>query len=226
MTTRPTVRSVSARGVTIVPFDRVNVTVKAQATRPNSTEAKDAIGPVVRNIQDALTSLEEAGVTFVEDRTSASMNIGADLRYDPRTGSQNHNGYAAVYNLTVQTEDVDRASEILDVLTNVQDAQVSAPDFKVDNVEQHFAAAFEDGYKRALSRFQGECAVLNKNPDNFIVSSWDVRYDESQSAGDQPMRMAYAESAFLAAGPEEPVQVVSGKATIAANVVLTFAPSF
>ena len=218
--TTDTVRNADATGVTTVPFDRVNFTATIRATRPTSGEAKTAIRPTIDALQTALTALKGSGTSFIEDRTKVDLNISKQTRYNHNTGSNEFVGYTATYTVTVQTEDVDRASLILDTLTNVEGAEIDAPDFRVDNVEQYFRAAFEDGFTRVQARFVNECEVLGKNPNDYQIKEWSARYDDSQSAGPVAMKATFESAAMTADAP--PVEVKAGVATISARVTVSY----
>lgn len=208
----------SATGVAKGNFD--------QATFQLSVEGRGATGPIAKKIsqdtiaivQTALGKLKQAGVIFDTAENQSSFDVSPNYSY--KNGESKPTGYIARYTLNLVTKQIDRVSEIQDVLTSIQNLTVSSPVFGMSptNQQQLQQSAVASAYLTLTNRFKEECRVMGLNPGNFEIDSWSARYSDND---DYPM--AYAMLATKSAGQSrQAVGIESGSANIRVSLSVNY----
>src|SRR5271156_1411249 len=113
----------SARG----KFDRVSFDVTVEGHGTNGPKAKAKAQETVTRVNTGIKRLEQAGIKFDKRDLQSTFCVTQHFEYD--NGGRRPAGYVATFSLHLETDQVDRASEIQDVLTSVDGANVGDPHF-------------------------------------------------------------------------------------------------
>ncbi len=223
MSNQDKLTSVSDTGVAEADYDVVRFSVTIEGKGKTGPAAKENARAGIDATTATIKALEADGVNVDRDRLKASLSVNAHQKYDRQSGEHKKDGYLATYTVTFSSTSVDKASDIQDKLTSIPDAQVAPPDFKILDLAGLQRKALIDAKAKVDRRFDDQCAVLGVRETDCALASWDVRYDDSESAGARPMRAAMAmESVAHDGGGPPPVEIKAGKARVKATLTITY----
>lgn len=215
------VRTVQAIGLVKTDFDWVAFSITIRGHGSNSPEAKKDARPHVDAIQKTVEQLKkEHGVTIDPESFRLSFSVDPKVNYD--RGQQTHDGYVATYDISFRTADLDKASIIMDLLTEVEKAQVDAPNFHHDNPESVYADAVQNARRNAERKFAEECNALGLSSDDFELVCWNIH--EGARGGMHGKAQAIATAAMTVEAAPEPVELEAGKAEISVTLSMSYAP--
>jgi uncharacterized protein YggE len=225
MTTQQALTNVSAVGVAEADYDVVRFCVTIEGKGKTGPAAKEDARKGIDATTAAIKALEDDGINVDRDRLKASLSVNAHQKYDRASGEHKKDGYLATYTVTFSSTSVDKASDIQDRLTSIADAQVAAPDFKILDLAGLQRKALIDAKAKVDQRFDDQCAVLGIRETDCSLASYDVRYDDSESAGARPMRALALMSAShesVGGGGPPPVEIKAGKARVKATLTVSY----
>ena len=211
-----------ATGLARGKYDRVAFDVSVEGRGGTGPKAKTkAQETVTKSLNSALALLQKNGVVFDKNDHQSSFSVTQHFEYD--NSGRRPAGYLATFSLHLETSQVERASEIQDVLTSVEGANVSDPSFMLqpENRRTLQKVAVTEAFAVAQERFQEECGVLGLKPMDFEIEDWNVGYGQGRftpSTSNAMCDVAGAESA----GGSEPLEVNSGLASVQVTLTLGF----
>lgn len=215
-----------ATGLARAPHDRVAFNVSLEARGDTGPKAKDRAKEIIReHLNPALQELERRGVKFDKDDQNASYSVQPSQRWDGNR--QIPDGYVATFSLHLETSEVDRASEIQDVLTSVEGVEVSNPSFSVtpEKRRELQKLAVKEAYRVVRERFETECEVLGMKPEDFEINSWTPTYSDRPRHQFQNFIAAASMEAAGGGGPDE-MAVESSLASVEVTLSVGFRRKF
>ena len=226
---RPVVTTVTGTAQAIGEFDRVTFNVSIEGVGPTSVEAKSKVKVPLDALQNFLKEAEREGAEFAKDKTVSPFNISRKTSWDDG-GNEKFSHYSAVYALSFTVMGTERATVMLDKLTEINGLAVSSPAFSMggDQRSKLYAEALEQAKDNALAAFKHECGLLDKNPDDFEITSWDFGNGWGPT-GPQGAIDANGPTAVAAMGsPMRAKRIVvnPGEATVSATVHLSYSQTF
>lgn len=222
MSTQQALTNVFATGVAEADYDVVRFSVTIEGKGKTGPAAKENARAGIDATTATIRALEADGINVDRDRLKSSLSVNAHQKYDRASGEHKKDGYLATYTVTFSSTSVDKASDIQDRLTSIADAQVAPPDFKILDLAGLQRKALIDAKAKVDRRFDDQCAVLGIRESDCSLASYDVRYDDSESAGARPMRAAMAMSPESVGGGPPPVEIKAGKARVKATLTISY----
>lgn len=213
MNNQEIVTNARATGRAEAAFDTARFSVSADATGKTGPAAKEALKDVVTELRGLYDTLETEGVA---ERIRTSVSVQPN--YDYKRTSKKLVGYTARYTMSFRTTDLDKVSQIHDALTKVDGVAVDAPTFDVKNKTELSKQALEDAFKKCQARFESECIVLGKDPNQFEVGNWGVSYSEDHQRG--PVRALSAVAEGMGGG--DAIAIESGKAEVTTRLQVSY----
>jgi len=168
----------TATGLARGKFDRVAFNLSIEGRGVSGPQAKNKAQEVVnKHVKSAMEKLQKAGIVFQKDRNESGFAVEQHYIYD--NGEHRPSGYKATFTMHMETAQVDRVSDIQDVLTSVEGATVQNPEFILEpaNRRQLQKVAVTEAFRVAKERFEEECAILRQNPIDFEINEWNARYN-------------------------------------------------
>lgn len=210
-TSRSTELSVVGEGrVEVVP-DTANITVGITVNNVASVEAAESqINEINNNI---IASLKDLGIP-TEDIQTSNYSINPNYTYDERT--QRIDGYNAQASVTIRTQEIDLAPQIVSRATEAGANQVNGISYSVDDPakfrEEARTAAIENA-KQQAEKLASELGIKLGKVTNIV---------ESSAGSPQPFyREAFA-TQDLAVAESAPPTFEPGSQTVTSTVTLYF----
>lgn len=230
--------TVAAQGEAKCDYNLATFSLHLEATRPSVPTAKILLK---KKVDELLASLEEMkkklGLEFVKNSVVANSNV--QEVHEWRANKQVSLGYQANYSYQFQIDDLDKVSQVYDVLTSLPEVRVNSPYYSLKSRDKINKKALKVAFEKVTERFETECKVLGLNPDDFEIATWEASYSDSRRsdrvAGAMRARVATAalESAEYdapvacaaggAAEASEPLELVVGQASVTVNLEVGFA---
>ncbi len=220
MTTPNPLTTVDATGVAKAKYDTVAFRITVTGAGKNTKKAKADARPAIDAVNAEIARFERDGVKIDKARRTTTCDVNVTQHYDNQTNKNVSTGYAATYVISFSTSDVDRASEIQDALSSVNLAEVATPQYKLQNITPLHAAALADAKAKLDAKFASQCAVLGLDRGSYELSSYEVRQNNRESAGNQPMRLAAMSASGGGAPP--PVELHAGEARVEVTLCVTY----
>lgn len=217
----------SATGLARAPYDRVSFNVSLEGRANTGPEAKEKARKTIQeNLNPVLQELERRGVNFDKDDKNASYSVVPQTEWDGNR--QRPNGYLASFSLHLETDQVDRASEIQDLLTSVKNVTVSAPSFSLKSEKRRELqkVAIKQAFEVARDRFESECHILGMKPDDFEISSWTPQYSDQRRMVTHNAVRSFAAAAEMADDNDGSMTVESGLASVEVTLSIAFRRKF
>ena len=210
-----TVTTQSATGIAQGKFDNVSFNILIEGRGNTGPEAKNQTREAVEALQTALNQLKSQGITFKDNEDRSTLRLSKEHRYDEETGRNIFSGYLACYTLKVVSEDVEKTSEIQDVLTSISGAEVASPQFGQEPTTRRSLQkiALSSAFEVIRERLAEECEVLGLNVNDFEIESYNVNYTQQRPNAYSNANFV-AEDAFEAAGGGAPIEIKSGLADV------------
>jgi len=218
------VTSQSATGFARGKFDTVSFNVDIEGRGRSGPDAKAAVKKPLKALLDALSSLGESGVEFKSDEDQSSLNLSKETRWDEQQGRNIFTGYLASYSLHVESSDVDRASEIQDVLTSVDGIEVDSPTFTLEPEQRRELqkAALKLAVVVVKDRFKQECEVLSLDPEDFEINTFNTNYGQRRTNSCSNFAMKYESAMDSNSAGGAPVEIKSGLADVEITLTVSF----
>lgn len=171
--TTPTV-SVDGTGIAYGKFSAANYSLTIQGKGKTGPKAKAATRMIQDKLFRELETLQGNGITLVPGKTRSTLSVDKDYEHSSALG-RFFSGYTATFSITFRSRDLDRIAEIHDVLTSIEGAEVTSPQFIMDpeHKEELRRTAFEKAVKQAKQRFKEQCAVIGDDSSRYEITSWD-----------------------------------------------------
>jgi uncharacterized protein YggE len=240
--------TVAAQGTAETDFNFATFSVALSAEGKTAPEAKTNLKKQVDDLTQALEAMKtNLTLKFVKDSVNTSTNVQERWIYNNKKGENEFEGFTASYRYSFQIDDLDKVSEVYDVLSSLEEVTTSSPSFSIKTATRDRVnkKALKDAFRKVQERFETECSVLGLNAADFEIASWEATYSDSQrsdrvSATTRRVGMARAaaysaddalESAPIAAAApagggraeSEPLEIVVGKAKVYANLEVGYA---
>jgi uncharacterized protein YggE len=224
------VTNVNVAGVALADYDLAQFTVVVQSEGKTGPEAKEKLGKAVHALDEMIRVLtEKDGVKIEAETRKGGTRTAPNRVWNDKKEKQETRGYTATYTLNFTVTNVDLVSVAHDRLSSlpIDGLAVEEPEFKVRNLDGLHKEALKNAFARASVRFANECDVLGKVHQNYEVSAWSVRYDESQGrrrdhAESRGYAMAQAAPMAKTLGGGSPIKIEAGEAEVVANLNVTF----
>lgn len=225
------VTTVNVSGVALAEYDLSVFGLTIQSDGKTGPEAKEKLVKSVSTVDTCLKSLRDEGVNVEDATLRKSVRVSPIQVWNDKKEKHENRGYRATYTLGFTVTNVDTTSTVHDRLSslNVDGLTVNDPDFKVKNLDGLHKEALKNAFERASVRFENECAVLGKTANNYEVSAWNVRYDESQgrrrdNAGPMRSFAAAGGSPMMATKAMSPIsiEIDAGEAEVVATLNVTY----
>jgi len=229
--------TVAARGLAEAPYTIANFSLSLNAKAKTVPSAKEKLKTQIESLNVALADIKkELKIEFVKNSVRTSSSVREDYEY--RANKHELIGYEVTYNLSFQTDELDKVNEIFDVLTSLDKVRVANPHFglKPSQRERLSKKALKNAFAKAHERFETECEILGLSAADYEISNWEVTYHDSQR-GERVARAqsaraygnAYFEGAVAAAAPmggggaNGEIDLVSGLAEVNVNIEVGYA---
>jgi len=216
----------TAIGLARGSFDCVSFDLAVEGRGTTGPKAKEEAQRIINGaLSAALNSLAERDIRFEQKDGQVNFSVTQEFRYDDKRGRNVPSGYVASFSQHLETKDLDRAPEIMDVLTSAEGVNVNPPQFSLlpENRRKLQRGALEAAFKVVQERFDEECKVLNQDPGDFRISTWNARYNDR---GTQPQ--VFANAAYdanmetLGGGPPDAPLVQSGLASVGVTLSVSY----
>jgi uncharacterized protein YggE len=236
--------TVAAQGTAETDYNLAHFSVALSAEGKTAPEAKTNLKKQVDDLIRAVDAMKtKLTLEFVKNTVNTSTSVRENYEFNRKTNENEFKGYQAHYSYTFQIDDLDKVSEVYDVLSSLPEATTSSPSFLLttktrDRVNKK---ALKDAFQKVQDRFETECEVLGLNAGEFEIASWEATYSDSRrsdrvAAATRRSAMgggvAAAYSASIEASPagasnradeSEPLEIVVGKAQVVANLEVGYA---
>ena len=220
------ITSQNATGIARGQFDSVSFNVTVEGRGNTGPEAKEETRSAVAALTEAIAGLKGDGITFKDDEDKSTFMLNKETRYEDTAGRHVFSGYLAQYQLQIKSNQVDKASEIQDVLTTVEGAEVASPNFsqEPETRRELQKIAVKAAYEVVKERLAEECSILGIKVEELEIDTWDTNYGQSHSysasnfAADSNMAMAGYAGGMEAA----PIEVKSGLADVQVSLTVGF----
>jgi uncharacterized protein YggE len=230
--------TVAAQGTAEAPYNLAGFSVSLHATGSSVPLAKAKLKKQVDDLVTAIDSMKkDLSLEFVKNSIRSSSNV--QEKYEWIKNENVFKGYDATYSYYFQIDDLSKVSKIYDILTSLQDVRASSPHYSLKNIDKLNKKALKHAFEKVTERFESECKVLGLNPADFEIGTWEATYSDSQrsdrvAAGNARRavgaRSASAAVAVAAAAPmndagggSEPLELVTGLASVTANLEVGYA---
>ncbi len=216
-----TVTTQSASGLAQGKFDSVSFSVVVEGRGNTGPSAKEETASVVHELEASLAHLKEQGINFKNDEDRATLQLSKEHRYDEESGRNIFSGYLATYSLQVRSTDVDRVSEIQDVLTSVEGAEVGSPTFgqEPETRLELQKLALQNAFEVIKKRLTEECEVLELKTDDFEIDTWNANYGQQGRSYSSSNSVVRARAAcFDESMGGGPIEIKSGLAEVSVSL--------
>lgn len=234
--------TVAAQGEAKTDFNLAGFSVSLEALRPSVPTAKLVLKKQVDELMAALDTMKKKlNLEFVKDSIRASSSV--QQKHEWQKNKQVLLGYEATYAYSFQIDDLDLVSKVYDTLTSLNEVRVNSPYYALKNRDKLNKKALKHAFSKVKDRFESECAVLNLNPDEFEIASWEATYSDSQRSdrvGAATRRSAMGGGAVVACAAAMPesdeigtafdspvedseLELVVGQAQVTANLEVGYA---
>lgn len=179
MTKVATVTTQNATGTARGKYDRVSFSLTVEGRGTTGPRAKkEAQNIITNNIHTALEKLETPVFDIASSKTSFSINpTYVDAGIFKNKGKK-IGGYKTVFTLHLETSQVDKASQIQDVLTSIEGVRVDSPKFILEPPSRRKLQdlAVKAAIKVVKDRFRNECEILDLDLEDFEIEDWTADY--------------------------------------------------
>lgn len=228
--------TVAAQGQAEAPHNLAHFSLTLKDEGSTVPVAKARLKKQVEALNAALISMKtNLSLEFVKNSLRTSSNVQQKWEYNQKKRENEFTGYQATYSVSFTVDDLDKVSEVYDVLTNLDKVQVNHPSFSLKNRDRLNKKALKRAFENVQARFEEECNVMGLRIDDFEVGTWEVTYSDSQRsdrvakgvrafAAGAPIGAAMEESAsFGAAGggaddEDTLLEITPGNATVTVNL--------
>ncbi len=205
----------NATGSVSADYDTVAFSVDIEERAESGPAANAALQKRVAKL-DELYQRVQATTKVDKDSKRATNGLKPYCEYNRTSNKEECKGYEAWYEMRFSISEVDKATEIQNLLTSLDGMEVSAPVFGVKDQEGLKNKAVADAYKQVMRRFKNECKILGLDPNDYTVNAYSVNYmDHDGLTRFDAVRLEAAH------GPA-PVKIEVGKATVQVNLSVTF----
>lgn len=211
-----------ANGVAMADYDVAVFQVTVTERGKNAVLAKESLKESIAKVLDVITALKEKGLTFRDDSYKTSSSVQPHTIYDSKKSEWKMSGQKAVWGVTFQTANMDLVNDVYDELTSVEltEIYVAPPAFKVIKIDDLQKSALEDAWAKVKDQFAAECRVFGLAVSDYEVYTWNIHYDNNESA--DPRRMMMAQAAPMG-GADESIDLNPGKSVINVNLTVNWA---
>lgn len=164
---------VTAHGKVETDFVSASFNVGVKQHAKTGPEAKNLAAPVIEKIKHVIKERAKSG-NIDTDRLRTTFKT--DIKHDRHTGEPN--GYECTYTLSFTAKNVSEATAIHDALTSIEGATAGSPVFNVNNADDLLDKAFQLAVDAAKAKFKRQCAALQINPQDYIITSWSPKSEE------------------------------------------------
>lgn len=219
--------SVDAHGNATADHDRVAFSLNTEVVKPTLAAVKAELLARIDNLKKTYAELAQRTDTKLDaDTLSTNSTIVKNQLYDRKKEEYVQKGYKGVYVVSFESAAPDEASTIYNALTDLEEFNVLAPQFKLKHQEALKRVALEDAHRRLLERFATECRVIGKDPASYEIATWNVNYGH-QDRGGVRAYSAVAGSpkiARVAVDEVEEIEIQASKAVVTVYLTATFVP--
>ena len=237
--------TVAAQGSAETDFNLAGFSVHLNADGSSAPLAKTKLKGRVDALTQALDAMKtKLDLDFVKNSVTTSTNVQEYWEYNRKKNENEFLGYRASYAMSFQIADLDKVSEVYDVLSSLEEVTTSSPGFylKTNTRDRVNKKALKDAFRKVQERFETECSVLGLNAADFEIASWEATYSDSQRSdrvaaqtrragatramnySSDSIEIASAAPAMaMAADASEPLEIVVGKAKVTANLEVGYA---
>lgn len=239
--------TVAAQGSAETDYNLAGFAIHLSADGSSAPLAKAKLKGQVDALTQALDAMKaKLDLEFVKNSVTTSTNVQEHWEYNRKKNENEFLGYRAGYSMFFQIADLDKVSEVYDVLSSLQEVTTSSPGFylKTNTRDRVNKKALKDAFRKVQERFETECEVLGLDASDFEIASWEATYSDSQRSDrvaahnrkvGASRAMNYSsdniEVVACAAAPagggvgdsSEPLEIVVGKAKVTANLEVGYA---
>jgi hypothetical protein len=193
--------------------DRAWITVATETRDPKPADARRRSAEAMTAIQD---QLKRAGIPGDALRTTG-YSLMPDMEYN--NGRSTLKGYVVRNQIDVRVDDLDKLSDVLDVVNAPKATGLSivGPRFDLKNQQAAETEALKLAVEAAMARAQAIAAGARRSVGAILR----IEEDGVSSPGPRPMPMSRMTMESVAAQPQTPI--VPGEIEIRAQVTLTVA---
>jgi uncharacterized protein YggE len=215
-----TATTINVTGKVTDKFDTARFQVNASMAAKSGPEAKEKILPTVRKLDEYYQSLASKSLA---EKLKTSLHVQPHYVYDKTSNGNKLTGYVAVYSLSFHTSNIDEVTNIQDMLTSMENVQVSPPSFDVKNKAELSNKALKLAFEKAQKRLAEQCEVLGVNVKNLEIVSWNVTYSEDRN-NHHMEAMSFVGAGVRAAvnSPEPQFQINPGKAEVTCSLSVVY----
>ncbi len=179
------VTQIDAKGFVTADYDTATFFLSFSELAPKAKAAKDKLKAGVAQITKTLEALQAKGLTWGKTTFRTSVAVNPDYVYNNNTHVNELKGQKATYAVTFQTQNLELVNEAYDVLSelDLREYSVSSPVYSVRAVAELKQQALADAWSTAQVLFTNQCRVLDKEPNDYEVASWQVNYNGGGSMG-------------------------------------------
>jgi uncharacterized protein YggE len=239
--------TVAAQGEAESTYNLAGFSISLHSLASSVPLAKKKLKTQVDELQSALDAMrQKLSLEFVKNSVRASSSVEEKHEWVKNTNV--FKGYEATYSYYFQIDDLEKVSEVYDVLTSLKEVRTQSPHFSLTpkSRDRLNKKALKHAFEKVSERFDTECKVLGLNSADFEIASWEATYSDSQRSSrvsKSMRRMAGARNAgnsadldLIEAAPvgaaaalggsvedDEPLELVVGLATVSANLEVGYA---
>ena len=225
-TNREVITTITVQGSAEADYDTALFKVTASASAETPALAKAKLRPTVKELEGIIAEMTERGLLDVKSR-SVSMNTARDPSYDVHRAGAAGPQYRAAWGTRFEVANVEAVSEVYDKLSEVEQAEVEPPAYKVRDTKALVAKALRQARQELTRQFSEECVLFDKNPMHYEVVHWSVRRNEWHNDCFTVVgaAMATPAAAMLNDPAPAPMELMAGRAKVTVDLTATIGPT-
>ena len=173
--------TVAAQGQAEAPHNLAHFSLTLRDEGSTVPAAKARLKKQVETLNASLEAMKtKLTLEFVKNSLRTNSNVQQKWEYNQKKRENEFAGYEATYSVNFTIDDLDKVSEVYDVLTNLEKVQVAHPSFSLKNRDRLNKKALKRAFENVQARFEEECNVMGLNAADFEVGTWEVNYSDSR----------------------------------------------
>lgn len=216
--TRAIFTIISATGRAETFFKAVTFNISTRSNGQDSAAARVDSDRVLNEVIREIKRLnEDEGAGIDESSLKCTYSTSPWQEHNRLTGDPENKGYRVDGSVVCTTEQVDKATVIMDALTKIADATVGQPQFTPDESYDTRLAAYRDAVTRAREKLALQCEALGLDPKGYEA----VSLPTEEHYREPVMARAAAMMAESPAAP--PAEIRAGTAEVSVTIRIAFA---
>lgn len=224
--------TVAALGEAETNYNLAGFNVSLSSIGGTVPTAKAKLKIQVDALMKALEAMKEKlSLEFVKNSVRSNSNV--QEKYEWVKNSNEFKGYEASYNYFFQIDQMDKVSEVYDILTSLEEATISSPHYELKTKDRDKVnkKALKHAFEKVSERFETECKVFGLDPSDFEIVSWEASYSDSRRGSrvaaatrsaaarmNVQLEAAVALAASDGGSSSEPLELVVGLASVTVNL--------